>query len=304
MTTYKRNPWIAGLLSFFFPSVGHIYVGAAMRGFTLLLIFFLGLILLGRIFGLFSTFWGVISLFMLVIIFELTMIVDAVRLAKSRKEFIPKKYNKWYIYLVSAVIIMVLFSPELIRPILGFNSYYIPARSMMPTLMIGDFVLANTMDKTPARGEVIVFRYPKAPNIQFVKRVIGLPGDKIEYHSSTKVIHINNELVTQQVVGRYIADGSGAAMTGKEERIEYLNGVEYQILVKQGIEKQESLIKEWTVPDNGYFVLGDNRDNSKDSRYWGFVPSENIIGKMTYIWFSWDLQGEGIITERIGNQIK
>jgi signal peptidase I len=260
MTTHKRKPWIAGLLSLFGPPLGHLYVGAAQRG-LILFAFFYSLIVLAGWLGLYTTsFWGIIALSIFFFIFWMAIVDDAIRLAKLRQEFILKKYNKWYVYVVTAIAIITLqnFVFGQRGKLLGYESYRIVARSMNPTLKIGDFILVDTRyykDQPLQRGEVIVFRYPENPSIPYVERLIAVGGDHVSIKNGT--IYINNNplaepyLLPQQVQQSY--------STTMESRI---------------------------IPPDELFVLGDNRDNSKDSRYWGNVPLANVIGKVTYIWLS------------------
>ena len=192
--------------------------------------------------------------------------------------------------------------------------FKIPSASMMPTLLIGDFILVNKYDYglrlpvlnykivrngTPERGDIVVFRYPEDPSIPFIKRVIGLPGDKVAYYDKT--LYINNTPVAQLLEGRYKGQGSGIMMNGVSLRIEKLGNVEHEILVDP-VRMSQSL--ETVVPAGHYFVLGDNRDNSKDSRFWGFVPDENLVGRAFMIWMYWDGKYGGIDFSRIGTMIK
>lgn len=199
-----------------------------------------------------------------------------------------------------------------------FEPFRIPSGSMMPTLLIGDFILVNKFSYgirlpvinlkvieigKPQRGDVIVFRYPENPSIPFIKRVVGLPGDQIEYHHANKMLYINNEPVAQKLVGRYIGVGAGSDMTGREQKIEYLPEVEHAILVAPE-KRPYATINKWVIKPDEYFVLGDNRDNSKDSRFWGTVPEENLIGKAFLIWMNWDLSNGGISWQRLGTSIR
>lgn len=195
-----------------------------------------------------------------------------------------------------------------------FEPFKIPSASMMPTLLIGDFILVNKYEygirlpvlhnkiiknKTPQRGDIVVFRYPDDPSIPFIKRVVGLPGDTIEYKG--KYLYINEKLIEQDLQGQYIASGSGISMNGVSLRNESLSETEnYQILIDP---RRKSLEVEGVVPDRHYFVLGDNRDNSKDSRFWGFVPDENLMGRAFMIWMNWDGKNGGIDFKRIGTII-
>ncbi len=195
-----------------------------------------------------------------------------------------------------------------------FEPFKIPSGSMMPTLLIGDFILVNKFDygirlpvlnskiidnKTPARGDIVVFRYPEDPSIPFIKRVVGLPGDKISYNNKT--LYINDISVTQILNGRYNAHGSGMMMDGASLRVENLGDVAHEILVSPNRTSQELEVR---VPEGHYFVLGDNRDNSKDSRFWGFVPDENLVGRAFMIWMNWDSKNGGVDFHRIGTILK
>lgn len=196
--------------------------------------------------------------------------------------------------------------------------FRIPSGSMMPTLLVGDFILVNKfrygirlpvlntkiveMDK-PERGDVVVFRYPENPDIPFIKRVVGLPGDHIAYHHIHKIFYVNGDPMPQKLIGTYQGVGAGSNMTGAEERTETLDKKEHDILVlpeympPPQFDASESL--EMVIPEDEYFVLGDNRDNSRDSRYWGTVPEANLIGKAFFIWMNWDLSNGGVDWKRL-----
>lgn len=195
--------------------------------------------------------------------------------------------------------------------------FRIPSGSMMPTLLIGDFILVNKFaygirlpavntriieTASPERGDVAVFRYPENPKIDFIKRIVGLPGDRIEYHN--KVLTINGELAPQQYIESYTGTGGGNVMTGSRRIHEELLGVEHDILVMPGRNVFGGDFN-YVVPEGNYFAMGDNRDNSRDSRAWGFLPEENLVGKAFLIWMSWDWQQDGVIGwGRLGNGIK
>jgi signal peptidase I len=150
----------------------------------------------------------------------------------------------------------------------------------------------------PKRGDVMVFRYPEDPSTPFIKRVVGLPGDQIGYYD--KVLYINGEPAMQERIGIYTGAGRGSNMNGASERIEHLASKEHAILIQPGY---PSLPVETVVPPGTYFVLGDNRDNSRDSRYWGIVPDKYLIGRAFLIWMNWDW-GSGIDWKRIGEPIQ
>ncbi|MBI2993698.1 MAG: signal peptidase I [Gammaproteobacteria bacterium] len=205
-------------------------------------------------------------------------------------------------------LIVLLLRSFLVEP------FRIPSASMMPTLLIGDFILVNKFEygirlpvvnvkiisnRPPRRGEVIVFRYPEDPDIPFIKRVVGLPGDLIVYRDKT--LYVNGEPMAQSGLGEYRATGSGASMDGTEWQEERLGEVPHGILSDPG---RPALDLETVVPENQYFVLGDNRDNSRDSRFWGFVPDANLIGRAFLIWMNWDRKNGGIEWSRIGTIIQ
>lgn len=189
--------------------------------------------------------------------------------------------------------------------------FRIPSASMMPTLLIGDFILVNKYDyglrlpvlntlvfgnKTPARGDIIVFRYPEDPSIPFIKRVVGIPGDHVEYKN--KIIYINGMEQPQSSNGDYKGVGAGVMADGDLWLTEKFDDNTHDILIDSSGRYGDDF--SYTVPEGNYFVLGDNRDNSRDSRYWGFVPDENLVGRAFYIWMNWDTKNGGIGWSRIG----
>ncbi|MDT8384670.1 MAG: signal peptidase I [Gammaproteobacteria bacterium] len=223
---------------------------------------------------------------------------------KLLKEPVLVEYARSLFPVILAVLVLRSFLVEPFR---------IPSGSMMPTLLVGDFILVNKFAYgvrlpvinrkiidvgEPERGDVMVFRYPKEPSIDYIKRVIGLPGDRVAYYK--KQLFINGQPATQQRQESYAGVGAGVSMSGTQLLKEDLLGVQHDILVDDG---KGSLEGEFTVPQGQYFVMGDNRDNSNDSRYWGFVPEENLVGKAFLVWMNWDSQADGIAWERLGNSI-
>ncbi|MEQ8230246.1 MAG: signal peptidase I [Gammaproteobacteria bacterium] len=189
-------------------------------------------------------------------------------------------------------LVVLLLRSFLVEP------FRIPSGSMIPTLLVGDFILVNKYTYgirlpvlnekiielgAPERGDVVVFRYPLDPATPFIKRVVGLPGDHVEYRD--KRLFINGEEVPREAAGTYVGTGASVQHTGAQIFDETLGGVTHEILLTPGA---RSLNGAFDVPAGHYFVLGDNRDNSRDSRFWGFVPDENLVGKAFFIWFSWD----------------
>ena len=201
--------------------------------------------------------------------------------------------------LFPVILIVLLVRSFLVEP------FRIPSGSMMPTLLIGDFILVNkftyglrlpVVDKkiieigTPQRGDVIVFRYPENPGIDYIKRVVGIGGDRISYRNKT--LHINGQRIEQQFLNTYKGEGSGTIMTGAIERREKLSDSGHHILVGNRLEQGFDFV----VPQGEYFVMGDNRDNSHDSRFWGTVTDRQLLGKAFFIWMNWDTKKNGFIS--------
>ncbi|BGI51053.1 MAG: signal peptidase I [Arsenophonus endosymbiont of Ceratovacuna japonica] len=238
-----------------------------------------------------------------------------------------------------------------------YEPFQIPSDSMMPTLLNGDFILVekfayglkdlitHTMlleTGKPRRGDIVVFKYPKDPSINFIKRVIGLPGDKIIYNPELKELHIypnylvsdsmrnlsitysllkeskwalffNINDITESQKGTYQISLNELVPNNalrQSERIEKLDSIKHDILIipqvyTKSYYQQPGLQKnEWIVPPKHYFMMGDNRDNSLDSRMWGFVPEKNLVGRAIMIWFSLDKNKSewptGVRLSRIG----
>jgi len=182
---------------------------------------------------------------------------------------------------------------------------------MIPTLLVGDFILVSKFSYglrlpvvhtkiletgEPIRGDVAVFRYPNNPNQDYIKRVVGLPGDTIAYREKT--LYVNGEKVEISGGEPYVPAGSGANYRNNVRFQEQLGEVAHDILVSESTGSSENV---WEVPEGHYFMVGDNRDNSLDSRSWGFVPEENLVGRAKYVWMHWS---DGILWNRLGNKIE
>lgn len=207
-----------------------------------------------------------------------------------------------------------------------FEPFRVPTGSMVPTIAIGDFIVTNkfsygfklpfsdmfsdpiylTEFESPKRDDVIVFKYPIDPNINFVKRVIGIPGDEVEVKN--KQVYVNGQLVAAvNIHGDETKDFLDKFDDMKVDFYQVKNLTNnYFIQYTKQSTRADSLPK-IVVPKGKYFVLGDNRDFSADSRYWGFVPQEYIKGKAMFVWMSFTLpfskEGMALHLERIGTKI-
>ncbi|MHB0774031.1 signal peptidase I [Halomonas sp. WWR20] len=172
--------------------------------------------------------------------------------------------------------------------------FQIPSGSMRPTLEIGDFILVNKFTYglrlpvlnteivdlgEPERGDVMVFRFPQDPSVNFIKRVIGLPGDRIRY--ANKQLYVNGEPVPKTLL-----EANPLAAPTEELLEEQLGAASHEIY--NNPRDPGPQMREVVVPEHHYFMMGDNRDHSNDSRYWGFVPEANIVGKAFAVWLHWE----------------
>jgi len=192
-----------------------------------------------------------------------------------------------------------------------YEPFKIPSSSMVPTLQIGDLILVNKFTygvrlpiinkkiiemNHPQRGDVMVFKYPKDPSLDYIKRVVGVPGDKIIYKN--KHLTINGKALSYRSLPDYLDEEH---LSYSKQYLENLNGVDHRILIDERMPAyvpnpdafpQHDLCTystdgfACTVPAGHYFMMGDNRDNSLDSRYWGFVPDGNIVGKAFFVWMN------------------
>jgi signal peptidase I len=211
--------------------------------------------------------------------------------------------------LFPVLLIVLLFRSFLFEP------FKIPSGSMIPTLLIGDFIVVNKYAYglrlpvihtriiplgEPERGDVVVFRYPVDPAVNFIKRLVGLPGDTIAYRN--KRLYINGEAVHTDVAGPFTSSEVKCS-TPRSDAVrlkETLGEIEHDILVHRNSGSRDG---QWVVPEGQYFVMGDNRDRSNDSREWGFVPEENLMGRAIGIWLNFDYtKGCGDLS-RVGNGI-
>ena len=220
------------------------------------------------------------------IIYFLDILILKRKRLKKQKPPLIIEYGKSFFPILLVVFIIRSFIVE---------PFKIPSGSMMPTLISGDFIVVNKFSYgirfpvwnkvlinlgKPNRGDVFVFHYPEDPSIDYIKRVIGLPGDEIRYEN--KELFINGEIINKIFLGKYSYTFNENEMLEASEFIETLDNSNYSILVHD----IPSENYKFNVPEGHYFAMGDNRDNSSDSRVWGFVSDELLVGKAFFIWLN------------------
>lgn len=231
---------------------------------------------------------------------------------KAAREPIYVEYARAFFPVILIVFVLRSFIVEPFR---------IPSGSMLPSLHVGDFILVNKFSYgirlpvlnekvidtgMPQRGDVAVFRFPRDESINYIKRVVGLPGDRIVYEG--KKLYINGQYMPQQPASSYTVQQDGEVLYDAARYTERLGDAEHDILLSPRPDFGPA--PTYVVPAGHYFVMGDNRDHSNDSRYWGFVPDEHLVGKAFFIWFSWDSTGanqwfwERVAFQRIGSIIR
>ncbi len=188
--------------------------------------------------------------------------------------------------LFPVILIVLIIRSFVIEP------FRIPSGSMLPTLEVGDFILVNKFGYglrlpvvhelivpvgDPSRGDVAVFRYPEDPSQDYIKRIVGLPGDTVEYVN--KRLIINGEPVDVERLGAWRGDEAFNLLR------EQLGGDWHEMLVHRSPDERQLSM---TVPEGEYFVMGDNRDRSSDSRFWGTVPRDHLVGQAFFVWLSWN----------------
>lgn len=236
--------------------------------------------------------------------------LDVFWLARRRRNLIGGGKPTWIIEfsrsffpVIAAVLVLRSFVAEPFR---------IPSGSMIPTLLVGDFILVNKFayglrdpvfhhefvhGDRPGHGDIVVFRWPNDPSVDFIKRIVGLPGDRIAYRD--KVLYVNGEAQAQTADGVYAAPrlpgGTAYRLT------EAMDAHPHHIIVNPNEPARDF---EMVVPPGEYFAMGDNRDGSFDSRGWGTVPERNLVGKAFFVWMSWDGERMRPNVSRIGTSIR
>ncbi|WP_133471024.1 signal peptidase I [Paraglaciecola marina] len=262
-----------------------------------------------------------IFLVVLTLVSGLIWLIDSLMFASKRRErsgILSKEQDVQLPWLVDTAqqIFPVIAFVMVLRSFL-YEPFQIPSGSMMPTLLVGDFILVEKFSYglkdpvvrkkfvdlgSPERGDVVVFKFPPNPRLDYIKRVVGLPGDTVIYRNKQLQIKPACDMPENCAPMETIAlnfESRGDAyqqFSPLEKYTEQLGDVSHQIYRKTGrsnyasryFQQPGTQIDEWIVPEGQYFVMGDNRDNSEDGRFWGFVPDENLVGKAVAIWISFE----------------
>jgi signal peptidase I len=233
-------------------------------------------------------------------------LLDVLLWAPKRKEQQePNRIIEYSRSFFPVFILVLLLRSFLLEP------FRIPSGSLEPTLLVGDFVAVNkfiyglrlpVIEKkifalsNPKTGDIAVFRWPPGPSFDYIKRVIGTPGDHVVYQN--KILTINGKEMKQTFVEYTTDESSGNAVAKYREN---LNGVVHDIYVRKNVPAVDFNV---TVPEGEYFMMGDNRDDSADSRFWGFVADEYLRGKAFTVWMSWNGKTDSVRWSRIGRFIR
>lgn len=294
----NRKPWLAALLSLLCPGLGQLYNGN-VRIALIAMAMGIALASVSAIF-LFGTLTLLVQAIALSFVFDLFFAVHAYFEAKGLGTIALKPFQRWWIYVGFAILAYGL--PDGYGFIIPqrFLSFQIPSESMVPNLLVGDRLVADGWaywKADPERGDIAVFDYPKDPSIKYVKRVIGIPGDEVEMRAGE--LYLNRAIVRQVRSPEPTMDANGFPQV---EYIEKQAEKEYKIY-----RAQPPILLNFgptTVPEGSYFMMGDNRDRSNDSRFWGFVKKDAIVGRMAYVYFSWDSVVGALRKDRIGLLVK
>ncbi len=280
MKNKPRKLWVSILFTFLSIGLGHIYSGYAKRGIVLCIGQYLLLIFCYFIILAFPSIIFLLLFLTLILAYFIFCLVDIIKFSKNNSlNYKPKKYNKWYLYVLFLIVLFFIPQPmnsETIKENI-IQAYKIPAGSLKPTLLIGDHIFVKTDFTSKSdviKGDLIVFPFPEDPSKDFIKRVVAIGGDTIEIIN--KAVFINNKHINEP----------------------------YIIHIDSNTISKRDNIELTKIPKGSFFVMGDNRDNSYDSRFWGLVEASGVKGKASIIYWSWDKENNRVRWNRIGKIIK
>lgn len=282
MENKPRKPWLAGLLSLIQPGLGQLYNGEIRKA---LIFYSLPLLLVPA--GIICIHTEFIRVFMatyllLALTYYFYAVSDSIKTAKKYKnQYEPKKFNKAYVY-IGAYLLVAIVSTSL-SAVMKSNfvqAFKISSAAMEPTLLLGDHVLTDRSKsaRKPNRGDLIAFEYPEDPTKDFIKRVVAVGGDTVEIRN--KELLVNGKAVSEP----YIVHNEADVVPAKENHRDNYGPT--------------------TIPEGEYFGMGDNRDRSYDSRFWGTIPQNKIKGSVKSIYWSWDKEKFAVRWNRVGVKVQ
>jgi signal peptidase I len=293
-----REPRVAVVLTFLLPGLGHLYSGVPRRA--------LFLFLLSLLFGVASvaalkilSAWILPPAFALVgdilagVLFLSLVARDAALHARrAGTAYVLRRYNRWYVYTALFLAVAFLVEPGYLRLLHNFlQAYRIPSTSMEPTILLGDHIFATPLRRPPLRGQIVIYSRRK---LFVVKRVVGTPGDTLAMQAA--VLSVNGHAVSEPYTSH--------AQERSDFDAEFLWQRRF-LAGKVDTSAYHPTATFWgpiVVPPGNYFVLGDNRPESADSRHWGFVAAESVVQRPTFVYFSWDPQTYSVRWSRIGKR--
>jgi signal peptidase I len=277
-----RKWWLAGLMSLIKPGLGQIYNGQLNKAILVILLGYCSVPLLY-----FVAYYGlsVLSVFSLVVIYVayyIFVIADSIVVAKKYStNYVPKNYNNIYVYIITLIILgsANYFYTDYVKHNV-IEAFRFPSGSMDPTLLVGDHITVDRRPsaRNPTRGDIVVFEYPQDPERNFLKRVVAIGGDNVELRNA--VLYVNGNVINEPYIKQ-------------PENSENISRSPFRGNYGPAV-----------VPHNTYFVLGDNRENSQDSRIFGFVSHDKIKGTVRSIYWSWDKPNSVVRWNRIGMTLR
>jgi len=267
----RRKPWVAALLSLVLPGVGEMYAGSFERGFIVLCAWWVVCVAAFAAVPILPAWIGAFLPPIVIVAGIAAVMIDAARTARrAPRPYVLQSYNRWYVYLV----LPLVAGPPIVQPIRAIvrNNFYeafkIPTVSMAPTILRGDYIYATKLRGAVRHGDIVVYHHDR---LKFVKRVVGLPGDTLAMRNDS--LFVNGQRTPEPYA------------TPSEDRPQYAS---------------------WgplTVPPHSYFVLGDNRGESLDSRFYGPIDADSVTQRPLGIYFSYDTTSRSIRWSRIGRSV-
>jgi signal peptidase I len=276
----RRKWWLAGLLSLIMPGLGQLYNGEARKAVLLFFVPMTFIVLACPPVLLVFSIPKFIALFVIAGVYQIAVAIDAARRARRlANSYVLQKCNRWYMYLLFYLCASIIISvaQEFVRT--EVKSFKLPSGSMKPTLLVGDYFLVDMRSsaRKAQRGDIIIFVYPQNPTLNYIKRVAAVAGDTVEIRQKTLLI---NDIPQQEP---YVMHSDKTTLDQEESPRDNFGPV--------------------VVPADSYFVMGDNRDNSYDSRFWGTVAASAVLGKVIGLYWSWDRESMTVRWSRIGRRI-